>query len=52
VYRLAYNGDVVRRSPDQLAVFQGASEGKEVEDENDDEDDWGRKQAGKATRVL
>ena len=23
VYRLAYNGDVVRRSPDQSAVFQG-----------------------------
>jgi hypothetical protein len=26
VYRLAYNGDVVRQAPDQLAVFQGASE--------------------------
>jgi hypothetical protein len=26
VYRLAYNGDVVRQLPDQLAVFQGASD--------------------------
>src|SRR5713101_2540512 len=26
VYRLAYNGDVARRSPGQLAVFRGASE--------------------------
>jgi Natural resistance-associated macrophage protein len=26
VHRLAYNSDVVRQAPDQLAVFQGASE--------------------------
>jgi hypothetical protein len=26
VYRLAYSGDSVRQRPDQLAVFQGASE--------------------------
>ena len=26
VRRLAYNGDIVRQVPDQLAVFQGASE--------------------------
>ena len=26
MYRLAYSGDSVRQRPDQLAVFQGASE--------------------------
>jgi len=27
VHRLAYNSDVVRQAPDQLAVFQGAGAG-------------------------
>jgi hypothetical protein len=38
-----HKGRVDGPRPEGLAVFQGASECKEVEDENDDEDenDWG-----------
>jgi hypothetical protein len=51
-----HKGRVDGPRPEGLAVFQGASECKEVEDENDDEDenDWGRKEASRKshTRVV